>query len=476
MSEFSAKDHENEFKTAQAGIDTQYERIRNALVESKIAENPKDIKLTIGTEIEMNIIAGGEAYSSRLLKLLHNDTKAARGEDIEDKFDDSYMPKPAQFANINEKYLSHVNKLGIPKGKQTRVDLESTHRDDQLVSDTNITKDLEVIERNAASQIELVSFPSSPKGAAAWASGAMQAMMDRIEDLGIKRIETGSYVGNGLKASGIHLNSVVSVGDRNLMSASGFSGTKVEGDHVDTRLSEFALLIMRESNKFMNEGGTLIFAPAEHSYARYTDKAVTGPKHVGFETEKRFGEYGTVMGRGNERLSGNPHIYSDEERKDSGPMRVEFRAVMTEAIGHPNKKAYPNQKAFAPRAIEAYTYIIANAAEKLRDRILAREGGKNVPELTEQALIKEKFELIQDYRTADRAFRKETRKEEGNLHKLYDGRVAIILAQSKELNKIMKLDSHPYEEERKPKNPEQKERGSHVARYLNSEQKQGRAL
>lgn len=439
--------HTQEQELARQGIETQYQRIRDALKSVGLAQNDKDVVVKIGPELEITFVGGKDAFMRRIAHFVAGD-----GFDLEFR-DDSHMPEKARVGHVNRVMIGEAS----PGSNIKRI---------RLVNEVNMTSQLGSrprvvigkhgypemsMEFEAFKPTELVSPPRSPLGAAEWFQQINQRITDSAPKMELKRIMIHSHPHDETVANGIHLNMSVKVGDKNLFDLDAFDGKKRTGTVENPkRLSELALCVGHASNKFLREGGLFLLAPAQSCYKRYDPNVFVGPSFIGVTTRKALGAFGSAMFRGGGRIAARLEDSEENKAKSGGgDLRFELRVVAPEAAGHPKKRTHPSQRAFPYRMVEAAMMILADGVEEYALREVGRASGKKIPKLTERGLFKAhlleddklnpEFLLPWRKRDAVTAFRHNER-----LTAYYGDRVETIVAEASRLDEIARQESSPF--------------------------------
>jgi hypothetical protein len=184
---------------------------------------------------------------------------------------------------------------------------------------------------------------------------------------------------------------------------------------------------------------TYIFARSSSDYVRFGEQqSAVGPSSLGIYPRKEQGRLGIGMIRGGGRLA-QRSAGSRAHIGDQGPIRFELRIPCPGAAGHPNKSAYPSQRALPYEMIEAYTHILANGAAEWRGRELMRRQGVNPEKITENLLETYPEKLPQSLSESLEGFLINP------CAKTYWGkRVEILQALTHEMDALHNVDRSPY--------------------------------
>jgi hypothetical protein len=396
-------------------------KIAELLVEAGIAESAKDVKIQIGPELEFYTVGGKGSYLKRLLQLVQQ----ALGQEIPEK-DDSFIPKKGRAKKLDEAFdRGVVNRVHIDKepAEQTQIALERT------VNTKGNTKTNPI----AFFQTEVVSPPRSPIGVARWFEQIGQVLIDNAQKYGLKRVEIVPRIHEESSTSGIHLNFSISVRKNgewiNLFTRDNFEEEKNKYGADKKAVSKLALAVAYKVNEFLKDGGLLIFAPTQDEYDRRFNYSIVGPKNIGVEPRKKRGSFRSIMFRGNGRES-----FREEDKNgtpDSGEHRIEARMVGVTAMGHPNKKAYPSQRAAPYEMIEALLYTVTEGVEAYVNK-------EKYPE-TEEKLYKIKHPIPLTVQQAVKNFRNSEA-----VKKIFGDRVEGIIERGQEHQEILYKDRSPY--------------------------------
>ena len=404
---------EERIQLSEANIKAYQDTIANLLVKSGIAERTQDVKIQIGPELEFYTVGGKASYLKRLLQLVQQ----ALGQEIPAK-DDGFMPKKGRAEKLNKAFDGKVgDRVHIDKepAEQTQIALERT------VNTKGNTKKNPI----AFFQAEVVSPPRSPIGVARWFEQIGQVLIDNAQKYGLKRVEIVPRIHEESSTSGIHLNFSISVRKNgewiNLFTRDNFEEEKEQYGEDSKAISKLAIAVAYKVNKFLKDGGLLIFAPTKDEYDRRFNYSIVGPKNIGVEPRKKRGGFTTLMPRGN----GIPA--SSDGTPDSGEHRIEARMVGVTAMGHPNKEAYPSQRVAPYEMIEALMYAIAKGVKAYVDN-------EKYPK-TQENLYNKKHPIPLTVQEAEENFRNSEAVKE-----IFGDRVEDIIERGQEHQKIINAD------------------------------------
>lgn len=343
-----------------------------------------EIFARIGPELEFFSIAGEESSNRRMRQLI----KATDDDTL--SRDDSFMPKKAQAKN-----LTKVFDTGLTYAKHVIVDQEPAYRLG-VAREISFSRDgkTKSAENIAIFQHEIVSPPRRLPGFPLWANTIGQRIIDEAANYDLKRTEIVTTL-HDMSSSSLHMHlSLEGFANGkmiNLMSRDSFPDEKKTRKNNPGAPSQLALHIGSALNEFLRDY-IYLFAPTEDAYVRFSDKQFVGTSFIGFRARKERFNMGSAMFRGAGRST-----FREEDTEgvpDTGPLRIELRVADVGAIGHPNKRAYPEQ-AIAPYYIaEAIAYVIKQGVESYRQSIQDREvHGRSNPPLTEDGLYQKTYPL-----------------------------------------------------------------------------------
>lgn len=389
-----------------------------------------EIRVRIGTELEIYLVAGAASYrrrASQVLKAERHANKVRKNAlksgdkriDADAIFSaafeealgkvDSYMPKRAQIESLNKMFRDAVR---LEHAKVVRVDAEpaykTAHEIERRFSADGKTEYSDPI---ALFQAELVSPPRTPRGLPLYLAAIGQRIIDSpgrfglTEKSGFKRAEivTDLY---DMSCSSLHMH--VSVMGRrdgewfSLMERDSFPEERGTRSRDRTQLSQLGLHIAGAFNDFLRDH-VYIFAPTTDAYQRFSPKHFVGTTHIGFSRRKSRLDMGSAMFRGAGR-----HVFREEDKRgspdsDHEPQRIELRIPDVGCIGHPNKRAYPDQLTACYDVVEAIMHGVCNGAQRYNEFLrVSLVEGRTPDRLTEQALYQQWHKLPP---TADEAAR-----------------------------------------------------------------------
>lgn len=371
--------------------------IANAFVELGYAKSPQDVGITIGPEIEVTQVAGQDSWSAHTKEMKIKIAKEGR-YDFNSK-NDNYMPEPARAASLDKRFVFDKRfEYGLDATKETpsrnkkgRTSVELEPRfTGNLYTDSWIERDGDMVSRerepSAYSQIEFTSYPHSPEGVAPWINAMLDKAVNGARGIGLKRIETTALPNAETSPNSIHLNAVIGITDPNTKEfKNAFSQHEWTGGEAEEgQPSDLALCIGQSHLNFLKHS-LVMFARSESDYKRFQQDVMVGPNIMGMLRRKELDNFGTAMFRGEKRETERKDSYAPT-KPDKGPLRFELRVPSPGAVGHPNKTAYPAQKAMAYEMIEAYMKILADGVAMWKKREENRRRGKPVPEFNEEML------------------------------------------------------------------------------------------
>lgn len=478
---------------AKAGIDRHFERLRDVFKRNGIIKDNKDLKITVGLEIEFTAVGDSEAAKQRLCQiltqlLLHGELETEDRSDI-------FLPPRARVEGINQAFSAGV--LVSPTGKRYHPEavgnfdyIMATRRDrkgnpvispetgrvvEDRVADTESGEPIKRVRRVKADsepnlgtllgtelrlqdgspslelvafkQLELVSPPRSVLGTAIWASRIIQRIIDLAPSVGLVRAELRPRVHSEVLVNGLHCNIVPWINGTNALEREseqrGF--TIKEGDEEvknikkaiePTPVSEFALCLGKATNIFLR-WGAFIFLPSLQDWQRVGQlNELIGPRYIGGARRKEYGNMPSWMLRGGGHVGSRMEDPENSAESAKGPLRMETRVIGTDALGHPNKEACKSQRAFPFRMMEAQMIILADAADIWEERQRKKAAGEKIEELTLESLLKERYEFaetdgVPDKRAAKRRFCNSDLAE-----KWYGDRRDVIVEEARRLDEL----------------------------------------
>lgn len=430
--EYQLQHHLKEEKDATDGIDLHITRLKDALIGSGLVSLTSEVKITIGVEIEFIVVAGEESHRIRL------DELSDLGVLVNQK-GDNYLPPLAQTKRFAEVFNNGFSGAPVIVASEPNSRLY-VGTDLRVIPDESGFGTRFQVEPRAFHQKELISPPMSPYEVVNWITLACDRLMTVAKEMELIRIETRTRPHAEVRPNNVHFNCVIWGGGQNLLATL----QQTDFTMVD-RLSEFALCIGHSANKFIRDA-YLLFEPAASTYWWRALGAINGPVSIGLLQRKSDGSMPSMIFRGGGRIGAAPETEQvDGITSASGPLRIELRAPLGEAIGHPNKSAYVSQRAFPARLVEALMAIIANGAEMLSTRQKHEQQGIPVDELSETKLLEELYPLPMTQADAIETFQSSS-----VIQEFYGDRIQIILEQIQMLDKILRLDSSPYSSELGP--------------------------
>ncbi len=453
-----------DIETSKKRVDWYINQIAQILIEEKIIDNPRELQINMGAELEFNKIFGIDSYKARSQQIL-----ADRSQAIGSK-DEQYIPEIARSGHLDSQFETSV---GNENGR-TEFTVEPAFRYNAATLDRqkyspehNVYVEGEQ-ELVAYSQAEAISPPMSVRGLTGWLIELPNKIVKKAKDFGIVRVDFTSKTDDQyLFPNSIHLHiSVTTVKPEyftkptkdkrdnavNLLSEEGLN----EGEKLKDQPSQLLLSIANFRNQFLSEA-FLIYAPTEKSYRRFDDNDPGAPKHLGFFKERITGQFGGAGIRGAGRKFSRPQ--DPNPRVDRGPLRIEDRSSCVEACGHANRDTYPEQTNLAHELIETQLYILWKGTKLWQDN-----KGSGI-KLTEEDLIKQKPPIPKNKGEALALFLKSSLVRElfadgleGDHTNIPHNRRRVdrVIGRYDSLEKILILDSHPSTEER----------GPHVRRFL----------
>ena len=410
-----------DIERTEALINMQLDKIAELLMEHGIISSPKELKLRVGTEVEFNTVAGKESAQKRFEMMSQSGVRSEGKRD-------SYMPKKAQHAGLNELFGGGKKGVRVDMEPDIRMQVGVEHGLGQREDGSTFERKPEMV---AFSQKELVCPPLNSVGAARWLDIVYERLIQSAEGVGLKRISLATRPHQETTSSSIHLNTSLFAGGEDLLSAQTFGS----GEEKD--LSELALCVGHACNANVRDAFP-VFAPSRSCYVRFTDAELLGPKSIRVGNRKERGNYPTAIFRGAGRVCGRVEDGVSGNNADSGPLRLEVRVAGPEAAGHPNRTAYPELAVMAYELIEANIRIFADGLEMWSERQIARAAGEDVEPLSEEKLLAERFKIPLSLEEAERIMTKSLKMAEN-----YYGRRHGMSARREKLSKIVDMDHSP---------------------------------
>lgn len=398
-----------------------------------------DLQQLVGNELEWIAVAGEEAYYARLEIL----RQGGEGQTVKG---DTYMPEGARIETVQKKFTPSL------KGVTRTVSVvpEPTRTQFATIRILVPEPESDVTEHWAMHQRELVWDPLPPVIAPRVLFSISQILIENPEEHELVRVDLSSKFGDAVYSSSIHqhhsmtaymlallksdlfspeekltlLHNPVHDVPQDILAALGsdpgsfeenlqqlsiqhiaeldglevnlLSRSAFDANAEATEISEFGLCLGYMHNLFLGEC-MFIAAPAEQSYERFNDqKGVAAPHFIGTFPRKSLANMGSALFRGDGRISYGE--YDTEGKPDSGPLRFELRVMCPEAIGHPNKDAYPHQRAFPFEMQEGIEGMKAEAAEMFAYRVLMRRmAGGEALEAEQLTFLAQKQEFMTQY-------------------------------------------------------------------------------
>lgn len=373
----------------QNRIDALEEKINEILIRHGVVDQPVSIK--IGSELEFYNVAGPESFTKRTRQLAKANDASDGGERFEAALakDDSFMPKKAQ-----QPYLSSAFKTGFRQAQHVDVHSEPGYNA-QIATERNFSKDgrTEEINRIAIFQHEIVSPPRDIKGLAPWLSAIAQRVIDKAPDYDLKRSQFTTTL-HDMSSSSLHfhisMNGSKNGKEFNLLSRDAFPEDKGKRKADPKAPSQLALHTAQAINDFLKDY-VYIFAPVEEAYERFRDQQFVGTSFIGFGPRKERFNMGSAIFRGEGR-----EVFRAEDtagKPDAGPLRIELRVPDVSSMGHPNKRAYPEQMMAPYDVTEAMMFMLYKGVENwAHDREAALQN-KPIVAKTEDALYQQRYDL-----------------------------------------------------------------------------------
>ena len=426
-------------KNAELRITKLEREISSILTNLGLIDSTATIGL--GPELEFYSIAGEESFGKRINQINKAHSEATKlGSSYEELLakDDSYMPKSARF-----EALTNAFKTKLHNADHVIVDREPGYRLG-VANENSYTKDgLErIMSRIALFQHEIVSPPRSPQGLPVFLAAIGQRIIDKASEFGLLRAEILTDL-HDMSCSSLHLHLSL-FGDKNgqainLMQRDSFPDEKGRKKCASEAPSQLALHIAHASNEFLRDY-IFLFATTEQAYDRFSDKHFVGTSFIGFRPCKHRFNMGTAMFRGAGRRSHRPEDTKGEP--DTGPLRIEFRMPDVGCIGHPNKRAYPDQFIAPYDITEALLYIVKRGVESYANSILLTQvEGRELNSLTEASLYEKHYPLPATVEDAILAMRQAVKRDAEPF--LSSKRIDAILARTSLQEEINALDRKP---------------------------------
>jgi hypothetical protein len=398
-----------------------------------------DMRVRIGTELEFYVVAGSKSYRKRAQQVLKaeryaekvrvNALKSGQSKPDADAiystaFEealgkvDTYMPKAAQISSLNKAFR---NAVGLTQAKVVRVDAEPAYKTAHEI-ERRFSKDgkVQFSDPIALFQAELVSPPRSPRGLPLYLAAIAQRVIDAAGRYGLTaksgfnraEIVTDLY---DMSCSSLHMHVSV-MGKRegewiSLMERDTFPEERGTRTRDRSHVSQLGLHIGAAFNEFLRDH-VYLFAPTTDAYQRFSPKHFVGTTHIGFSRRKARLDMGSAIFRGAGRRA-----YREEDERgrpdtENEPLRIELRLPDVGCIGHPNKRAYPDQLRACFDVAEGLLHAVCEGtqryAESLRVPILE---GRTPEQLTEQALYQQWYRLPQTAGEAAKLLLEASRRE-----------------------------------------------------------------
>ncbi len=370
---------------------TEHEaKITEILCNLGITDRRPDIR--VGSELEFYTIAGEKSFKRRLRQI----ADASKPPESEQTFeaslakDDSYMPRKARSDKLSSAFytgIQHANHVTIDREPAYKLGIATERR-------FSLDGREDVIQNIALFQHEVVSPPRRLPSLPVWLATIGQRIIDEAHQYDLQRAEIVTTL-HEMSSCSLHfhisLQGCLKGKSINLMARDGFAKEKGRRKSDPGIPSQLALHIADAVNDFLKDY-IYLFAPTEDAYVRFSDKQYVGTSFIGFRERKERFNMGSAMFRG-----GGRETFREEDtsgQPDGGPLRIELRVPDVGAIGHPNKRAYPEQ-ILAPFDIaEALAYMVRKGVESYSKSISEREvHGRNHPPLTEEALYQKNYDL-----------------------------------------------------------------------------------
>lgn len=368
----------------------------------------------IGSELEFYTIAGEKSFKRRLRQIYQASIPPESEQVFESALakDDSYMPAKARSDSLTRAFNT-----GFEGAHHVIVDKEPAYKLG-IATERGFSLDgkEEFIQNIALFQHEIVSPPRRLRGLPIWLNVIGQRIIDDAPNYDLQRAEVVTTL-HEMSSCSLHLH-ISLTGQRegkeiNLMSRDSFPEEKGKRKNDPSAPSQLALHVANAINEFLNDY-IYLFAPTEDAYVRFSDKQYVGTSFIGFRARKERFNMGSAMFRG-----GGRETYREEDSKgtpDKGPLRIELRVPDVGSIGHPNKRAYPEQMLAPFDVAEALAYMLKKGIDSYRRSVIQRkvEGRTHRP-LTEDALYEKVYDLPRSPGEAAERMRQAQKRGEGFL-------------------------------------------------------------
>lgn len=422
------------------------EEVAEALFDFGVIDGP--ILVRIGSELEFYNIAGEDSFAKRLKQIDKASREGAKeGSSYEALLakDDSFMPLTARKEKLTAAFRTQLLTEGDSRGAQhVWVDAEPAYKLG-IATERGFSPDgtHDEIDRIAIFQHEIVSPPRRPEALPVYLAALGQRIIDKAPDYGLKRSEIVTDI-HDMSCSSLHFH-ISLVGSKdgreiNLLERDSFPEERKGKRGTDPSIpSQLALHIAYAMNDFLREH-VYLFAPTEDAYDRFSDKHFVGTSFIGFRPRKQRFNMGSAMFRG----AGRETFRKEDPNgsPDQGPLRIELRIADVGAIGHPNKRAYPEQFMAPFDVTEALMYILRKGTLAWADsRRLATIEGREITPKTEVALYEQYHDLPSTPGEAAQLLRQASKREGDKF--LGPKRAEQIIARGITQQAINTLDKKP---------------------------------
>jgi hypothetical protein len=336
-------------------------------------------------------VAGEESFDKRTAQIKSARAKARKEavsyEELLGKVD-GYMPERAQREHLAEAFVTNFRNAA-----HCGVDAEPAYNL-QIATERRFTEDGPIQDLLALFQHEIVSPPRSPEGLPLYLAAIGQRIIDQAPDFDLKRAEIRTQI-HDMSCSSLHFHiSLWGMRDNtwsNLLERDSFPDEKGKKKRDSTALSQLALSIGFSINQFLRDH-VYLFAPTDEAYVRFSDSQFVGTSHIGFSRRKERFNMGSAMYRG----AGRETFRKEDAhgQPDTGPLRIELRLCDVGAIGHPNKRAYPEQLAAPYEITEALLQMIRRGVSSWgENRRIAAIEARPLEPMTEESLYQQHYPL-----------------------------------------------------------------------------------
>jgi hypothetical protein len=372
-------------KISKQRKDWYINQVAKILVEEGVLTDPKQLVVCMGTEIEFNKVFVSEKgddfdnspYRKRNLQVITDPEKNIGSRD------ELFIPEAARSENIDLLFIGNqFIKNPVDKNRNRgRMTVEPAFKNNTATLDVCawdpdfVSKTWQKPVYAAYAQSEVISPVLTHNGIGNWMEKTPNTIVKEAHKFEIGRVDfTSKTDDQSLFPNSIHLS--ISISSARLEDVKKGFYTKLENsinllNELDMceskdeksyqRPSQFALAIANIRNKIVSEA-FLMYAPTEKAYRRFDLNDVGAPKHIGFFPQRKMLDFGGAAFRGADIRFSRPE--DTFKGTDKGPLRIEERIICPEAIGHPNRDAYPDQALMAHELVEMQAYILFKGTQE----------------------------------------------------------------------------------------------------------------